>query len=121
MRLRRRQPGDYVGTALYTMEGHWVVSVSRYGGWNAQEGYLWDSIPAEHFFRADVLRRQVRSAGLPMDVSFRAERLLLKPIGRRRRTGIDGAQIRRFMNRNYGRFGPDRRRVEWSWEIRQYD
>jgi hypothetical protein len=57
MRLRRRQPGDYSGLALYTIEGLWVVSVSQYTGWNNKDGYVWRSIPAEGFFRLDGLGR----------------------------------------------------------------
>jgi hypothetical protein len=120
MRLRRRQPGDYSGLALYTIEGLWVVSVSQYTGWNNKDGYVWRSIPAEGFFRLDVLTRQVAAARLPFTVELRGDRCLFKPTRTSGRVGPDGALIKRFMNRFYSTFGQQQRPVDWSWEIRQY-
>lgn len=121
MRLRRRQSGDYSGLALYTIEGLWVVSVSQFRGRDPEKGYVWRSIPAEGFFRLDVLRRQVTAASLPFEISFRDDRCLFRPTNKRGRVGPDGVLIKRFMNQHYAAFGQPRHPVDWSWEIGQYD
>ena len=121
MRLRRIQPGDYSGLALYTIEGLWVVSVSEFLGNHPQKGWQWRSVPAQNFFRLDVLRRQVATARLPFTVEFREDRCLFKPTRTRGRVGPEGTAIKRFMNQRYRTFGQQGRPVDWSWDIRQYD
>jgi hypothetical protein len=120
MGLRMPPVGDYAGGALYVISGEWVVSVSQYAG-RDKDGYHWNPISNLDFFRPDVLRRQVQAAGLPMQVRFDGERCLFVPTNRRHSIGGDGLRIKRFLNRHYGTYGPQRRPVRWSWEVRQYD
>lgn len=121
MRLRRRQPGDYSGYALYVIEGVWRVSVSEFRGNDPEKGWLWCAVPVESFFRLDVLRRQVATARLPFTLELRDNYVAFKPTRKRGRVRPDGVAIQRFMNQHYATFGPSGRRVDWSWEIRQYD
>jgi hypothetical protein len=69
MRLRRVKPGEYSGLALWTIAGHWVVSVSEYQGWDKQTGHEWQSVSIESFFRLDVLKRELVAVGIQMEAN----------------------------------------------------
>ena len=123
MGLRNPQPGDYVGHALYNRYGNWLVTVSRFRGRHPERGYEWDNLPMSNFFRLDVLARQLAAAGIRMErVMFEHDRCVLVPASDQRGlVAVGGIRIKRFMARNYGTIGPERKPIRWDWEIGQYD
>lgn len=116
---RLPRPGHYAGTALLVGDGSWVVSVGQYLGHSKKDGYRWDPVPIERFFRTDVLRRQLKAAGLLVEVEILEGRCTLRFQGTKGKVSTDGGRIKRFLSRHYGSF--NNRSVSWKWEIRYYD